>query len=33
VAAALAASGAAMVVLPLLGFMLPMPAHEGVEST
>jgi len=32
VATALAASGAAMVVLPLIGLVLPMPAHEGAEA-
>ena len=32
VAAALTASGAAMIVLPLLGLVLPMPAHEGVQT-
>jgi MFS family permease len=32
VAMALAASGAGMVVLPLLGLLLPMPAHEGAED-
>jgi MFS family permease len=32
VATALTASGAAMVVLPLLGLVLPMPAHEGAQS-
>jgi len=32
VAMALTASGAAMVVLPLLGLLLPMPAHEGAEA-
>lgn len=32
VAAALTASGAAMIVLPLLGLVLPMPAHEGTEA-
>ena len=29
---ALAASGAAMLVLPLLGLVRPMPAHEGVRD-
>ena len=29
---ALLASGGAMVVLPLLGLLLPMPAHEGAEE-
>jgi hypothetical protein len=29
VAGALMASGAAMVVLPLLGLLLPMPAHKA----
>jgi len=33
VATALTASGAAMVVLPVLGLVLPMPAHEGAESS
>jgi MFS family permease len=32
VAPALMASGAAMVVLPLLGLVLPMPAHERAEA-
>jgi len=32
VAMALTASGTAMVVLPLLGLVLPMPAHEGAEG-
>ena len=32
VAAALTASGAGMIVLPLLGLLLPMPAHQGVEA-
>ena len=32
VAMALTASGAGMVVLPLLGLLLPMPAHEGAEA-
>jgi MFS family permease len=32
VALALTASGAAMVVLPLLGLVLPMPAHAGVQD-
>jgi MFS family permease len=32
VAAALTASGAAMVLLPLLGLVLPMPAHDGAEG-
>jgi MFS family permease len=32
VATALIASGAGMIVLPLLGLVLPMPAHEGAEA-
>ena len=32
VAAALIASGLGMIVLPLLGLLLPMPAHEGTEA-
>ncbi len=32
VAMALTASGAGMIVLPLLGLLLPMPAHEGVQQ-
>lgn len=32
VAAALMASGGAMIVLPLLGLVRPMPAHEGAEA-
>lgn len=32
VAAALTASGAGMVLLPLLGLLLPMPAHEGPKE-
>jgi predicted MFS family arabinose efflux permease len=33
VATALLASGGAMVVLPLLGLLFPMPAHEGTKAT
>jgi MFS family permease len=33
VATALTASGAAMIVLPLIGLLLPMPAHGGVQDT
>ena len=29
---ALTASGAAMIVLPLIGLLLPMPAHAGVQD-
>jgi len=32
VASALMASGAAMVVLPVLGLMLPMPMHEAPDA-
>jgi MFS family permease len=32
VATALTASGTAMIVLPLLGLVLPMPTHEGVQG-
>ncbi len=32
VAMALTVSGAGMVVLPLLGLLLPMPAHEGAQT-
>ena len=32
VAMALTASGAGMLVLPLIGLLLPMPAHEGAEA-
>jgi MFS family permease len=32
VAMALTVSGAGMVVLPLIGLLLPMPAHEGAEA-
>jgi hypothetical protein len=32
VALALTASGAGMIVLPLLGLVLPMPAHEGAQA-
>jgi MFS family permease len=33
VATALMVSGGGMIVLPLLGLVLPMPAHEGVQGT
>jgi MFS family permease len=33
VALALLASGAGMVVLPLIGLILPMPAHHGLKAT
>lgn len=32
VAAALLASGAGMILLPLIGLLLPMPRHEGAEA-